>query len=123
MIEIEIAAHARDRDRASHAYDLTAPHPFHAARNKLSPCEKEGREKERWGERERKSGEKEGKRKERWERMKRKEKKIRERKRNSHRGVELETWEEWVLIFFFFNFIASVWELIWNLRENFWFVF
>ena len=25
--------------------NLTAPHPFHAAKNKLSPCEKEGREK------------------------------------------------------------------------------
>jgi hypothetical protein len=59
------AAHAHDQDRdhnsrlrsrsrsrlmltieiVPHACDLTAPHPFHAARNKLSPCEKEGREK------------------------------------------------------------------------------
>jgi hypothetical protein len=62
MIEIEIAAHARDRDRASRACDLTAPHPFHAARNKLSPCEKRKREIRRKREEIRY---KEGKRKER----------------------------------------------------------
>jgi hypothetical protein len=30
-----------------HAFDLTTPHPFHVARNKLSPCEKERKRKER----------------------------------------------------------------------------
>ena len=121
------AAHAHDRDQdcssrlrsRSCLTPAISQHLTHSTPPEISSVYVRKKEEKR----ERKSGEKGGKKKDRWERMKRKEKEKRkwEKEREiltNELNLKHERNEFW-----FFNFLAFAWELRWDLREYFWFVF